>query len=481
MTIKLIVSVVRYNNKLYIGKENNKLICKLRSDMEFFKETTINNTVVMGRKTWENMVDEHNGTLPDRYNIILTNNKENLGKKDGCTEFMDINLFERYATNNSDKDIYIIGGSEIFDYFLNISDKFKPVDIFLTEIKNYDASKHGIPSILFPRISEKYKMISYSQKYFDYLYNVNYRFLKYKLINNSTDENNYLNLLKEISNNGNDRSDRTDTGTKSLFGKQIKFNLENETIPIFTTRQSYYRTAIYEMLWMISGQTDSIILENKGVNIWKGNSTREFLDKRGLTNLPVGDIGSMYGFILRHVGINYVNCITDYSGKGIDQLQRVVNLLKENPYSRRIAFSLYNPIYLNKGSLEPCHGIFVQFYVEEKKNSSIKYLSCSMTQRSGDMLCGIPINVIFYSILTRIIAMKCGMEAKELIINIGDAHIYNTHLENLEIQMSREPMPFPKLILKSDIKDKKFEDIIISDFEVIGYMCHPKLKYKMAI
>lgn len=164
---------------------------------------------------------------------------------------------------------------------------------------------------------------------------------------------------------------------------------------------------IKELLWFIRGQTDNRLLQKQGVHIWDGNSTREFLDNRGLTTYRDGDIGACYGFQWRHFGAQYKGCEYDYTGQGIDQLQQVLELLKTDPFSRRIAMTTYNVSDLNKGALEPCHGIYTQFYVKMKNN--IPYLSCHMLQRSVDVGCGLPFNIASYAVLIYIMAYKAGM------------------------------------------------------------------------
>lgn len=284
----------------------------------------------------------------------------------------------------------------------------------------------------------------------------------------------YLNLLRQILTQGNRRQDRTGTGTIGLFGQQIRFDLSSDALPLLTTKFVPFKMVVKELLWFLKGQTDNNILRAQGVYIWDGNTSRDFLDKRGLGAYREGDIGPMYGFNWRHFGATYHGCDGDYTGQGIDQLEQVIHLLKTDPFSRRIAMTTYNVTDLEKGVLHPCHGVFVQFYVDGD-GDGIKRLSCHMTQRSVDCGCGLPFNIASYAILTHLIALKVDMLPKELVISTGDTHIYINHVTALEQQLTREPYPFPKLRLGA-VKEKKWEDLTVDDFELLDYVHHPSIK-----
>ena len=285
-------------------------------------------------------------------------------------------------------------------------------------------------------------------------------------------EEGYLNLLRKLLEEGIPKDDRTGVGTLSIFGEQLKFNLDKQ-FPLLTTKKVFTKAIIHELLFFIRGQTDSKILEKENVNIWKWNTTREFLDNRGLNDYEVGDLGPMYGFNWRHFNAEYKGCEGDYEGKGLDQLQNVINEIKQNPNSRRLLMTTFNPSVLDKSCLMPCHGISVQFYVNDG------YLSCMMNQRSVDYCCGLPYNITSYSLLTYMIAHICDLKPKELIISGGDIHVYKTHIENARIQVDRVPMNFPKLEIKN--KRSNIDDFDYDDFEIIEYNHHSSLKYEMAI
>ena len=286
----------------------------------------------------------------------------------------------------------------------------------------------------------------------------------------------YLNLLKNIIENGNKRNDRTGTGTISLFGEQLKFNLRNNTLPLLTTKKVYWKGVAEELFFFLKGKTDNTYLQNKGVRIWDGNSSREYLDKIGLKDREVGDLGPVYGFQWRHFGAEYSSFNENYDGKGIDQLNNAINLIKTDPTSRRIYVSAWNPNQLKEMCLPPCH-ISFQFYVNIEKGE----LSCKMYQRSVDCFLGLPFNIASYGLLTHMIAKMCGLVAGDLIISMGDSHIYANHIEQCKMQLSRmnDIREFPKLNIKNVYDDiEKYE---FDDFELIGYNPLPTIKADMAV
>jgi len=285
------------------------------------------------------------------------------------------------------------------------------------------------------------------------------------------DEEQYLNLIKNILTNGHIKEDRTKIGTKSVFGVTLRFNLKNNQLPLFTTKRVYWKSILHELLWFISGSTNAKELSAKGVGIWEGNSSSEFLKRNGFENRLEGDLGPIYGFQWRHYGAEYIDMNTNYQGKGIDQLNEVINKIKSNPNDRRIILTAWNPVDIPKMALPPCH-CFVQFNVTENG------LSCLLFQRSGDVGLGIPFNVASYAFLTHIIAKLTGLEAYELIHVIGDAHIYLNHIDALTIQSTRSPRNFPKVKINSK---SSIDDFTIDDFEVCNYDPHPSIKMKLAI
>ena len=282
------------------------------------------------------------------------------------------------------------------------------------------------------------------------------------------EEYQYLNLLKNIINNGfldEGRNGRT----KSIFGHSMRFSLENNKIPILTTKKTAWKTCLKELLWFIRGQTDNKILKDQGVHIWDANGSREFLDSRGLNQYEEDELGPIYGYQWRHFNKIY-NC--DWS-QGIDQLQQIIDALKDEKQrtSRRLIMTAWNPCQLDEMALPPCH-IVCQFNVHSGNK-----LSCSMYQRSGDFPLGIPFNIASYAFLTHLIAKHCGLDAYEFIHFVGNCHIYEEHLEVIQTQISREPFEFPTVCIKN--KRDNINDYEVDDFEVQNYKSYDAIKMKM--
>lgn len=286
------------------------------------------------------------------------------------------------------------------------------------------------------------------------------------------EEYQYLNLIQDLLNEGKLEEGRNGKTLRGV-GAAMHFSLENGKIPVLTTKKTAWKTGTRELLWFIKGQTDNKILTDQGVGIWKGNTTAEFLEKCGLDYEPGRSIGSMYGFQARFWNAAYTGCETDYTGQGIDQLQKVIDDLKnpETRNSRRHVVSVWNPEQLDQGVLNPCH-ILYQFVVTDGNK-----LSCLLYQRSSDALLGKPINYISYSILTCIIAKICDLEPYEFIHYGGDVHLYDDHVEQAREQITREPYPFPTLEILN--KRDNINDYVIEDFKLHDYQYHPAIKGAM--
>ncbi|WPK25751.1 hypothetical protein PUMCH_003078 [Australozyma saopauloensis] len=298
----------------------------------------------------------------------------------------------------------------------------------------------------------------------------------------NTAEQAYLDLCQRVIEEGEFRPDRTGTGTKSLFAPpQLRFDLSNDTFPLLTTKRVFLRGIIHELLWFVSGCTDGKKLSEKGIKIWDGNGSREFLDKVGLTSNREGDLGPVYGFQWRHFGADYKTCDDDYTGQGVDQLQEVIKKLKTNPYDRRIILSAWNPKDFNRMALPPCH-MFCQFYVNFPANAKPK-LSCQLYQRSCDLGLGVPFNIASYALLTKMIAHIVDMDCGEFIHTMGDAHVYLNHVEALNTQIKRTPTEFPKIQLKADriAEIKTIDDFEYEDFEIIGYKPQKTIEMEMSV
>jgi thymidylate synthase len=283
----------------------------------------------------------------------------------------------------------------------------------------------------------------------------------------------YLNLLENILSKGNTRTDRTQIGTISNFGNFIEFDIRN-CIPLLTTKKVAWKTCIKELLWFLKGSTDANLLKKENVNIWNGNSSREFLDNRGLVHYKEGDIGPLYGFSWRHFGANYINCDTDYSGQGFDQIKYIENELINNHTSRRIYLSAWNPCDMNKCAIMPCH-VSIQFYVEDNMLSSHVYM------RSADTFLGLPFNIFSYAVLTYLFAKKTKLIPNKMCFSIGDAHIYSNHLDQVKMLLNRKPFGLPQLEINDNVINKDWNEITLDDFNLKNYVAHPSIKAEMAV
>jgi thymidylate synthase len=284
-------------------------------------------------------------------------------------------------------------------------------------------------------------------------------------------ERGYLALVRQVIEEGDRRSERTGVGTLAKFGCQLRFDLA-AGFPLLTTKRVFWKGIVEELLWFISGSTDARKLQDKGVRIWDGNSSRAYLDRIGLQHREEGDLGPVYGFQWRHFGARYTDMHADYSGQGTDQLARVISTLKTNPTDRRMLLCSWNPADLPLMALPPCH-LLAQFFVERGR------LSCQVYQRSCDLGLGVPFNIGSYALLVHLIAHLTGLIPGELIFAMGDTHVYQNHLGALTEQLSRPPRPLPRLAIRGDIAS--IGDFTADHLELSGYDPHPALAMEMAV
>ena len=285
-------------------------------------------------------------------------------------------------------------------------------------------------------------------------------------------EKQYLKLVSKIIKNGIKEVGRNGT-TYTQLGAMMKFPLDNKQIPILTTKKLAWKSCLQELFWFIKGDTNNETLQNQNIKIWNGNSSREFLDSRGLYHLAENDLGPIYGHQWRFFNAKYYNCNTNYSGKGIDQLQNIIDILKtDEKNSRRLIMTAWNPLQINEMALPPCH-VLTQFHVTNEDE-----LSCSLYQRSGDMGLGIPFNIASYSFLTHIIANHCDLKPKEFIHHIGNAHIYDDHVVPLKEQIKRTPLPFPTIDIE---KLDNFNDYSLNNIKLNNYEYYSPIKMNMRV
>ena len=262
----------------------------------------------------------------------------------------------------------------------------------------------------------------------------------------------YLDLLRLVTEKGRDRSDRTGVGTRGVFGAQARFDLQN-SFPLLTTKKLHTRSIFHELLWFLKGDTNIKYLHDNGVTIWD-----EWADSNG-------DLGRVYGAQWRDWRTP--------DGGSIDQISRLVEGIKKDPFGRRHIVCAWNPGELDGMALPPCHALF-QFYVDSDGG-----LSCQLYQRSADLFLGVPFNIASYALLTAMVAQVCGLKPREFVHTFGDLHIYKNHFEQVKLQLSRQPRPLPKLKLNPE--RKRLEDFVYEDIEILGYNPYPSIKAPIAV
>ncbi|KAL3012646.1 hypothetical protein AAZX31_06G010300 [Glycine max] len=515
-----------------IGKDG-KLPWRLPTDLKFFKEITMKtsdpgkkNAIVMGRKTWESIPLEYR-PLSGRLNVVLTRSgsfdiatAENVVICGSMSSALELLAASPYSL--SIEKVFVIGGGQIFREALNVPGCEA---IHLTEIQSSIECDTFMPPVdftifrpwysSFPKVENniRYSFTTYVRvrssaaesagQNIDPLLDNNSESMKFevkdfsflpKMISERHEEYLYLKLVQDIIAEGTTKGDRTGTGTLSKFGCQMRFNLRGN-FPLLTTKyfgegllKSFFGLSVAQQMPSYQGifywydrfyhmnfilKTRYIqVLQEKGIHIWDGNASREYLDGVGLTEREEGDLGPVYGFQWRHFGARYTDMHHDYSGQGFDQLLDVINKIKRNPDDRRIILSAWNPVDLKLMALPPCH-MFAQFYVAHGE------LSCQMYQRSADMGLGIPFNIASYALLTCMIAHVCDLIPGDFIHVIGDAHIYRNHVRPLQEQLHNQPKPFPTL--KINPKKKDIDSFVAADFKLIGYDPHQKIDMKLSV
>jgi len=479
--------IVAIDENYGIGKSNS-IPWNLPEDLKYFKEiTTYNendkniNVVIMGRKTWESIPIKFR-PLRDRVNIIVTSQELDLSLHKNTYSFKSLRDVISFIQNNNYKlklgDNYIIGGEMVYADAL----KFLHIDnIYLTRVYGkFECDKTFMDKKSFYEKMSKYNLTRVSPfkcdnglyyRFLQYSYNDANRPLFYNL-----EENQYLQILKKILDEGLERDDRTGTGTLATFGERQEYDL-SDTFPLLTTKRIFSRAIFEELMLYLRGQTDNKILNEKDLHIWDGNTTREFLDGRGLTEYPEGDMGETYGFNFRHFGGEYKDCHTEYEkGNGFDQLENAINLIKNDPCSRRIIISLWNPNTNHKAALPSCL-CWYQFFVDTKRNR----LNLQIYIRSSDFFLANNWNVCTGAFLVHMICNLNGVNLTpgKIICITGDTHVYKNHIEQAKLNLERTARPFPKLIVKE--KKNSIEDFEWEDMTIIGYDPLPNIKAEMSV
>ena len=455
--------ILIFDNNFGIGKDNN-LPWNFKKDMEYFKNLTTSKNifeksiVIMGRNTMESLPKK---SLQNRINIIISNTLKN--EKDNNK--IIVNNFQNaldcsYNINGKDSEnIWVIGGAQLYQEAFNHRDINS---IYYTHINgDFDCDTF----IVFPWNLEKYNITSYITDENNKKDNKNYKLSFNKIIPYKNAENQYLNLLEEVMVSGKKKLTRNGY-TYSLFSKELNFDI-SENFPLLTTKRMFWKGIVEELLFFIRGETNTTMLSSKGIKIWEGNTSREFLDSLQLP-YQIGDMGPMYGYQWRYFNKNY------QTGEGgIDQLKNIIKEIKQNPNSRRLIMTDFNPSQVDQGVLYPCHSLILQFYVQDDT------LSVKMYQRSADIFLGLPFNIASTSLLLCIIARLTKLKPKNVTISLGDCHIYEDHMYQCQEQLSRKTFLLPKLEFPNFTTLEEIEHSTFNCYKLIDYNYHPSIKAKM--
>jgi len=491
----------------------------IKADLLHFRKITSNapvnkiNAVIMGRRTYESIPAAYR-PLAGRLNIIITSNPQQSEYE--LTEFIRLEDLPGVLSSYEIHRKFIIGGGQLYDWAFN---NCKIGYVYATEVFQNDKRDPSKYDTFFPDYlagatssawinNQRELMVPVAVspiKLANDAANINtltsthmilpkndtvaYRFITYyntnlaqqphlepSIQNWISPEIQYLQLMNKILTDGIDRPDRTKTGTISLFGTRQEYNLL-DAFPLCTTKRMFFRAIFEELALYLSGRTDNTILQAKDIHIWDGNTSREFLDKRGLTEYPTGDMGETYGFNFRHYGAEYVGCDEDYTGQGFDQIANLVYLLKTDPTSRRMIINLWNPATQQKAALPACLMMY-QFFVDP----IAKTLSVQIYLRSSDYFLANNWNACTGALLVHMLCRLEGIDLTpgKLIVVTGDTHLYKTHLEQVNTNLLRQPFLPCQVFIRGPPR-KSLTEFTFEDLRLVGYKAHPNIPAPMAI
>lgn len=483
--------------KVIVGIDKNRGIAKNgklpwphnKNDMQHFAHTTIGtppegkaNAIIMGRKTWES-IDSRFRPLKNRINIILSRtiniegpNTYTYSGFDEALQFLGVSPYVN--------DIFVIGGQEIYEIAL-CDPRCK--SIILTSFPDvYECDRHMPELPIWFKLTNSVVLDDITINYYD------------SLLDLRSSEYQYLGVLNNILETGREIKDRTGIGTIASFSAHMQFPIEvlnpdaeptelKYRVPIMTTKTLFHRGVFEELIFFLQGRTNVKPLQDKGVHIWDGNTSREFLDLHGLKNYNDGETGPFYGFQWNYFGAEYIpetEAGNDrelcFKMDGINQLEECIRLLKTDPYSRRIVLSAWNPKALPEMCLPPCHMVY-NFCVIPEPGSKHR-LHCAMFQRSGDMFLGVPFNIYSTALLTIFMSRAADMLPGSISLTITNAHIYKNHVEQVRTQLQRYPYKFPILQIKKEINTlQDMRELEFTDCELTEYNKHPAIKADMAV
>jgi dihydrofolate reductase / thymidylate synthase len=480
-----------------IGDSNNSIPWKISEDLKYFKEQTSKkkneneqNVLIMGRKTWES-IPENYRELKNRTCYVVSRN-ESLEFKNQVESYKDTYLVSKldqtstFMSNTENVNVWIIGGASIYNEMIT---NYGVSEIYATEIYTNKGEEYDCSSY-FPNIDEnRFKLRSVSPINTSTCKNtektVYFRYLIYAdkdTIDPSEEiwqssEVQYLDALREIKETGIENIDRTGVGTLSKFGMRFEYNLK-DGFPALTTKRIFLRGVFEELMMYLRGHTDNKVLQDKSIHIWDGNTTREFLDARGLTHYPEGDMGETYGFNFRHFGGEYKTCKETYNeNNGFDQLNYVINLIKNDPSSRRIIINLWNSNTLHKAALPSCLCQY-QFYVNTEKEE----LDLQIYIRSSDFFLANNWNTCTGAFFVHMLCRLEGISLSpgRIVVVTGDTHLYLTHLEGVGENLKRIPRPLPQLNING-CKRTSIEEFTWDDINLIGYFPQKNIRADMAV
>ncbi len=461
---------------------DEKIPWRIPDDLKFFQKITTmrtedsilsspikRNAIIMGAVTFRSLGCK---ALSERINIVISKNMtitetESLMQRKSLVEALETAWRSPLVDN-----VFVIGGSQVYAEAVDMEELHR---VYIT---NVNLDRRVVFNRFFPihfddTLEAKFNLEKHSEWIHSGDGRIQFKvYAKKENIETSHVDEVYNSLVKRVLSKGSKMSDRTQIGTISRFGESVAFNLQ-KGFPILTTKRVFWKGIVEELLWFIRGSTNTKELDAKGVKIWNANTSRETLDKLGFVGRAEGDLGPGYGFQWRHYGTQYKDCYTDYTGLGLDQLQNVIDQLKENPRSRRIIMTSWNPKDVPQMSLPPCHSCLVQFLVDDAKN-----LTCIMTQRSCDIACGLPFNVSSMALFTHMVATISNLVPYRLLIQIGDAHIYLKHVNQIVQQIERQSLPMPTIKIN---KREKIQDFTTADIVLENYEAHPSIEYEMFV
>lgn len=452
--------IATIDSKSGISK-NGKIPWFCPEELANFKMLTTGHVVIMGRLAWD-ALPEISKPLENRINVVISKygmNKDYIlnGKYPNFL-FNSVEQAVNYFNDNkellyNDKKLFTIGGGLIYNQFLSLG---LVSDIHLT-ILNMD---YGCDRFIsFPKMIYEEEKNLYDNEY------VIYR--KYYIIND--EENQFLKIIQDVINYGVLREDITGFGVKSIFNHELIFNLSNGRIPLITTQSTDLHSIFEELMWILRGQTDTKILNEKKIITWNNITSRQNLDNKKLFNLPTGDIGPSYGFQMRNFGAEYMNCNTEFTS-GFDQLKYIINLIRTNPNSREMIINLWNPNQLNNLVKSPCLYSY-QFYVSNKR------LSCKLVQHSSNIVIDGSHNCVHGALLIHMLCKILGLIPGEIVWSCSDIYIYVNQIGDAITQINRFPKPFPILEVIKMPKDNNILNFEYDNFRLINYDPWPKIPY----